>query len=79
MKKKPWITKKDIELGQKRINLTPNIRLCEKIAVLSESKSMKPTTYVSMIAAEAIEAEYKKLKPSELPGQTNIFDKKGKK
>lgn len=79
MKRKPWITKADYDAGKKRVNLTPDIDLCEKIAILSSSLSMKPTTYVSMIATDAIEKEYAKLKPSDLPGQTSMFGKGTKK
>lgn len=79
MARKKWITTKDIEQGFKRINLTPDILLCEKIAILSASRNMKPTTYVSMLASEAVEREYVKLKPSDLPGQGNLFGKGKKK
>jgi len=79
MRKKPWITKTDYDAGKKRINLTPDIDLCEKIAIISESRKMKPTTFVSMVATEAIEKEYAKLKPSDLPGQSNLFGKGKKK
>lgn len=79
MKRKTWITAKDIQAGFKRVNLTPDILLCEKIAILSASRNMKPTTFVSMLAFDAVEKEYVKLKPSDLPGQGNLFGKGNKK
>lgn len=77
--KKQWLTAKDLVAGTKRINLTIDATFCSKIAAVSTKKGLPPATYLKLLVHEQVENDFKHLNPNELPGQTNLFNKKGKK
>lgn len=73
--KKQWLSGADFTKGTKRINLTLDAPFCMKIGAISKLKGTKPTTYLTMAVHQQVLKDWALIKPEDLDGQEDLFEK----